>query len=93
MISHTCLTAPTGVPVDVMTHWTSFAEAPCATCSVLPTGQDVDEAEDGVVPTNDVATPMPDTVARMRANDMVIVRRRYLDEWMSFIRRTVTTSS
>jgi len=77
----------------VMTHWTLSGEPPRATCSVLPTGQVVGEAADGEVPTNEVATPKPDTEARMSANDMVIVRRRYLDEWMSFIWRTVTTSS
>jgi hypothetical protein len=81
------------VPVEVMTHWTSFGDPPRAACSVLPTGQVVGDAADGVVPTKDVATPMPETAARMRANDMVIVRSRYLDECMSFIRRTVTTSS
>ena len=71
---------PTGVPVDVMTHWTSFGEPPRATCSVLPTGHVVGAAADGVVPTKDVATPTPETVASTRTNDMVIVRRRYLDD-------------
>jgi hypothetical protein len=80
MISHTCLIPPTGVPVEVMTHWTSLGDPPRATCSVLPTGQDVGDAADGVVPTKDVATPMPVTVVRMRANDMMSVRRRYLVE-------------
>jgi len=55
---------------------------------VLPTGQVVGDAADGVVPTKDVATPTPETAARTKTNDMVIVRSRYLDECMSFIRRT-----
>jgi hypothetical protein len=47
---------------------------------VDPTGQDVDAAEDGVVPTKDVATAMPVTVDNTRTNDIRIVRTRYLDE-------------
>jgi hypothetical protein len=70
---------PTGVPVDVMTHWTSFGDPPRATCRVLPSGQLVDEADDGVVPTKDVATPTPDTVASTRAIVIVIDRNRNLD--------------
>src|SRR5580692_5558603 len=92
MMSHTCLIPPTGVPVDVMTHCTSLGEPPRATCNVDPTGHDVEAAEDGVVPTKDVATAMPVTVDSTRANDMRSVRRRYLDVWMSFIRRNVARS-
>jgi hypothetical protein len=71
---------PTGVPVDVMTHWTSLGDPPRDTCNVLPTGQVVDDAAEGLVPTNDDATPTPETVARTRAIDIIIDRRRNLDE-------------
>jgi hypothetical protein len=47
---------------------------------VLPTGQDVDDAAEGVVPTKDVAIPTPETVARIKAKAIGIDRNRNLDE-------------
>ena len=93
MISHTCLTAPTGVPVDVMTHWASERGPPRETCRLLPIGQLVVVAYDGVVPTKPVAIPTPETVAITRAADIATVRKRRLVEFMSFIRITVTRES
>ena len=50
MISHTCLTAPTGVPVDVMSHWKSEPEPSRETCKLLPVGHVVVVAYDDVIP-------------------------------------------
>jgi hypothetical protein len=81
------------VPVDVMTHWASELEPPRKTCRLLPTGQVVAVADDGVVPTKAVEIPTPVTVAITKATDIATVRKRRLVECMSFIRITVTTAS
>ena len=48
MINHTCLTPPTGVPVDVMTHCACELVPPVGCFKTLPTGQVVDTAGDGL---------------------------------------------
>ena len=42
MISQTCLIAPTGVPVDVITHWSCPLVPPVGCSSSLPIGQVVE---------------------------------------------------
>src|SRR5580692_7822740 len=63
MISHTCLIAPTGVPVEVMTHCAWLLDPPWGTCNELPAGQVVlgGEADDAVVPTTAVERPTPES--------------------------------
>jgi hypothetical protein len=63
MISQTCLIAPTGVPVDVMTHCAWPFDPPWGTCNELPAGQLVlgGAADDAVVPTIAVETPTPES--------------------------------
>jgi hypothetical protein len=85
------LTAPTGVPVDVMTHWKSEPEPSRETCKLLPVGHVVVVAYDDVVPNTAVEIPTPVTVAITKAADNATVLRRCLDECMSFIDSTVTT--
>ena len=46
MINQTCLTAPTGVPVDVITHCACELDPPFGSCSELPAGQVVETAAD-----------------------------------------------
>src|ERR1700722_4052631 len=62
MISHTCLTPPTGVPVEVITHCAWLLEPPLGTCSELPAGQ-VDApgaaTDDGGAATAPVEIPAP----------------------------------
>src|SRR5580698_4982489 len=38
MMSHTCLTPPTGVPVEVITHCAWLLGPPLGTCNELPAG-------------------------------------------------------
>ena len=85
MISYTCLIAPTGVPVEVITHCTPPEEPPCEVCKLLPAGQVVGVADDGVVPTKAVEIPTPETVAIITATSATTVRRRYFVECKSFI--------
>jgi hypothetical protein len=81
------------VPVEVMTHWRLEDDPPTGACRLLPVGQVVVVADDGVVPRNAVEIPTPETVAITTATVNATVRRRYLVECKSFIRRTVTTTS
>jgi hypothetical protein len=92
MISHTCLIAPTGVPVDVMTHCVAKGEPPFGDSRLLPAGQLVVVADEVVVPTIVVEMPTPETVAIKTAADSTTARGRNLFECKSFIRRTVTSA-
>ena len=47
MINQTCFTAPTGVPVAVITHWS--VPPPAGTCRVLPAGQVAGAADEEAV--------------------------------------------
>src|SRR5580692_8074995 len=87
MMSHTCLIPPTGVPVEVITHCSLPGEPLVATFRVLPAGQVVGVAEEGVAPTNTVEIPTPETVAIMTATSATTARTRYFVECKSFISR------
>src|SRR5580698_4926726 len=65
MISHTCLIPPTGVPVEVITHWAWLLVPPWGTCRELPAGQEVlgGAADDAGVPTNAFVMPTPEKSA------------------------------
>jgi hypothetical protein len=91
MMSHTCLIAPTGVPVEVMTHCVSKGEPPLGDSRLLPAGQLVVVADEVAVPTNVVEIPTPETVAIKTAASSTTARGRNFIECKSFIRRTVET--
>jgi hypothetical protein len=94
MMSHTCLIPPTGVPVDVITHWAWDVGAPLWTCRLLPTGQLLAAAVayEDVELTRATETLAPET-AMSKALIMVTTRRRFLTRDKSFIRRMVTMES
>ena len=89
MISHTCFTPPTGVPVEVMTQVSWKGDPPLGVWRLLPAGQADGEADDEVVPTNAVETPTPETAATIAATTSAIAHGRRLAECKSFISRTV----
>src|SRR5580704_13692385 len=79
MISHTCLIAPTGVPVDVMTHCACELDPPAGICSEAPAGHVVDlTAPADVVPTKAVVrlTPVRAIIAANAAATSEAVRNR-----------------
>src|ERR1700723_3439641 len=89
MMSHTCLIAPTGVPVEVITHCVSKGEPPLGDSRLLPAGQLVVVADEVAVPTNVVEKPTPETEAIKTAASSTTARGRNFIECKSFIRRTV----
>src|ERR1700742_438906 len=74
MISQTCLTPPTGVPVEVMTHWAWLVGPPLGADSVLPAGHDVVPYPAGVG-AGDAPTALemlaPDRASRPTAADNI----------------------
>ncbi len=78
MMSHTCLTAPTGVPVEVITHCAWLLAPPAGSCNELPAGHDVGVAADADgMDATEVEMLAPDrAISPMAADAIVPVRTR-----------------
>ena len=83
MINQTCLTAPTGVPVDVITHCACELEPPFGSCSELPAGQVVETAADAdgvftiavdtLAPDSAMSPTAPESIAPVRTRCRLIL--------------------